>query len=101
MLIATSNQVFALENGTPTQRLATDGIRCLDEGVRCSAIGLADGQVVVLANGQAQPQSHWHRRSSGVHRPAVRRAAASPAGHRAAPRVLSQRRRAGTPARIL
>ena len=57
MLIATSNQVFTLENGTPTQCLAIDGIRCLDEGVRCSAIGLADGQVVVLANGQAQPQA--------------------------------------------
>ena len=57
MLIATNNQVFALENGTPTQRLAIDGIRCLDEGARCSAIGLADGQVVVLANGQAQPQA--------------------------------------------
>ena len=57
MLIATNNQVFTLENGTPTQRLAIDGIRCLDEGVRCSAIGLADGQVVVLANGQAQPQA--------------------------------------------
>ena len=57
MLIATNNQVFTLENDTPTQRLATDGIRCLDEGVRCSAIGLADGQVVVLANGQSQPQA--------------------------------------------
>ena len=57
MLIATNNQVFTLENGTPTQRLATDGIRCLDEGVRCAAIGLADGQVVVLSNGQAQPRA--------------------------------------------
>ena len=57
MLIATSNQVFTLEGETPTQCLATDGIRCLDEGVRCSAIGLADGQVVVLADGQAQPHS--------------------------------------------
>lgn len=57
MLIATSNEVFTLENGTPTQRLAIDGIRCLDEGIHCSAIGLADGQVVVLANGQAQPQA--------------------------------------------
>ena len=57
MLIATNNQVFTVENGTPTQCLAIDGIRCLDEGVRCSAIGLADGQVVVLANGQVQPQA--------------------------------------------
>ena len=57
MLIATNNQVFTLENGTPTQRLAIDGIRCLDEGVRCSAIGLADGQVVVLADDQPQPQA--------------------------------------------
>ena len=75
MLIATDNQVFTLENGTPTQRLAIDGIRCLDEGVHCSAIGLADGQVVVLANGQAQPPTadHRHRRFSRVHRPAVRR----------------------------
>ena len=98
MLIATSNQVFTLEGETPTQCLAIDGIRCLDEGVRCSAIGLADGQVVVLADGQAQPQATGIGDSVECICPAVRRAAASAAGHRAAPRVLSQRRRrAGEP----
>ena len=57
MLIATSNQVFTLEGETPTQCLAIDGIRCLDEGVHCSAIGLANGQAVVLTDGQAQQQA--------------------------------------------
>ncbi len=56
MLIATSNQVFSLQDGVPIQRLELDGIRCLDEGEGCAAIGLADGQVVVLANGRGLPR---------------------------------------------
>ena len=88
MLIATSNEVFTLENGTPTQRLAIDGIRCLDEGVHCSAIGLADGQAVVLADGQAQPQATDIGDPVECIALLSRRAAASAAGHRAAPRVL-------------
>lgn len=57
MLIATSNQVFTSAGETPAPCLAIDGIRCLDEGVQYSAIGLADGRVVVLSDGQAQPQA--------------------------------------------
>ena len=56
MLIATSTQVFALEDSTPAHCLDVDGIRCLDEGEGCAAIGLADGQVVVLANGRGLPR---------------------------------------------
>ncbi len=48
MLIATGTQVFTLEEGNPTPRVARGGIRSLDEGVLCSVVGLADGQVIVL-----------------------------------------------------
>ena len=57
MLIATGTQVFSLEEGTPTHLLTCEGIRCLAEGVRFSAVGLGDGQVVLLADGRAQPRA--------------------------------------------
>ena len=57
MLMATSTQVFSLEEGNPTQLLACEGIRCLAEGVRSSAVGLAAGRVVVLAEGRSHPRA--------------------------------------------
>ena len=57
MLIATGTQVFTLKEGNPTSRFASEDIRCLAEGVRFSAVGLADGQVIVLADGRARPRA--------------------------------------------
>ncbi len=57
MLIATSTRVFSLEEGTPIPILTCEGIRCLAEGVRSSAVGLAAGQVVVLAGSRSQTRA--------------------------------------------
>ena len=54
MLIATRTRVFSLAEGNPTQLLACEGIRCLAEGVRSSAVGLAAGRVAVLADGRCR-----------------------------------------------